>query len=133
MDIAPFVFDTTGEPYIRFEFAPSYTPAELERALAHVEAHIQSRAKGPLAILTDVSKRQSSSAGNRHVIADFTRRVADVLAVDCRGFAVVVKSELTRGAVTAILWMVSARWPMKVFTSEEQAQAWLQERMGQTS
>ena len=45
----------------------------------------------------------------------------------------VVSSELTRGVLTAFDWLTGTKWPCATFTSRENAERWVERRVGSAS
>jgi len=67
-------------------------------------------------------------AGQRRLLADFAKSTHPEASKLCMGLAVVVPSPIIKGGMTAVLWMFSPSYPVRAFTTLEEAGAFLVER-----
>lgn len=86
--------------------------ARLARRALHVSMHDGVRAGG-------LSSRQ------RKIIAEHTRRVEPLLRDYMVAAAIVSRSAVVHGAITAINWLAPPVFPQKVFSRADEAEAWL--------
>ncbi len=127
-----FVFNTRYDPLHLQVFPAVFNSSELDAHFAEVEAHYPSYiAKHPRAhvgLLVDARETSYIDARGRRRIAQTFERMGPLLRPS-QSFAqaVVTANGVIRGAVTAILWLQSPPWEIRVFTSMEAGEAWLRE------
>ena len=82
--------------------------------------------KQPFVVLFDM-RGATSSSERRRKFMEFGERHADAIKHYLAASAVVASSPLERGFVTAVLWVKTPPFPMRVFASSTDAEAWLRE------
>ena len=84
---------------------------------------------GRFVLLFDLRGARSSPSRRRRLLDWGLQRKAKIEA--CIGAtAVVVGTGFERGFVTAMLWLHPLPWPIRVFSSPADAEAWLREQYG---
>lgn len=113
-------------------FPAEYTFEELEAALAVMEESYRLLLRGsdPVrpSLLVDISAVKSSSAKNRQRIAQSQKQLAAEMKSRVIAQAYVAPTALIRGALTAVFWLDSPPWPVRVFVDHAQALEWLRLR-----
>jgi hypothetical protein len=71
----------------------------------------------------------ASSARRRQRLSEWQRERSALLRRLVLAMAVVVHSQLERGFVTAALWLFTPPFPLRVFTSTDEAETWLLAQM----
>lgn len=82
------------------------------------------------ATLHDVRFAGPMDAVRRKRFGDWVRAHEPRLRTRLVAHAAVVRTSLQQGAITALLWVIKAPAPMRVFTDPNEARAWLRERVG---
>lgn len=62
--------------------------------------------------------------GAAEILAEYAPRIARGTFAEAR----VVESRVIRGVMTAVTWIVRQPWPIQVFGTVQEAEAWLRER-----
>lgn len=75
-------------------------------------------------IIVDASVDLVPPATIRKMQADWTNQNEHKLEQILHGMGFVVPSALTRGAMTAVMWLIRPKWPMIAHASLEEAIAW---------
>jgi len=70
----------------------------------------------------DAMKRRKAA----EILTEYAPRIAAGTLAEAR----VVESRVIRGIVTAVTWFARQPWPIQVFATEHEAEAWLRERAG---
>jgi hypothetical protein len=84
--------------------------------------------RGRCALLVDAGEARLTPEVRR-LMADEMRQREAVFVEHCAGCAVVLRSTITRGIMTALTWLVTPKFPLRTFAHEEMALAWLKERL----
>ena len=79
-------------------------------------------------LLFDGRGAKPLGAQQRKLLADASVPTAPYAARNCAGSAIVVSNMVLAGIVTALHWLKPTDYPEKVFSSLEEAEAWLDER-----
>ena len=79
-------------------------------------------------LLFDARGAKPLGAQQRKLLADASVPTAPYAARNCAGSAIVVSNMVLAGIVTALHWLKPTDYPEKVFSSLEEAEAWLDER-----
>jgi len=79
-------------------------------------------------LLVDGRHARPLSARQRKLLADASLPTAAASARHCAGSAIVVSNAVLVGIITALQWIKPAGYPEKVFTSFQEAEAWLDVR-----
>lgn len=79
-------------------------------------------------LLIDGRQARPLSARQRKLLAEASLPTASDAARNCAGSAIVVSNAVLVGIITALQWIKPADYPEKVFTSFEEAEAWLDVR-----
>ena len=123
--------DTSAHPLHRMVFPERYEYADLDEELVRFRDHyrtmVKERPQELCALLVDLSRVARSEARNRKRIAQAMEELADLMKTRCVGQAYVVERPMIRAALTAVTWLRSAPWPMRVFGKGAEAEAWLRE------
>jgi hypothetical protein len=128
-----FWLDVSGHPLHVMMFPPRYTYAELDAQFDRFKKHyvtmVKERPLDEFALLVDISRVETSEARNRKRIALAMEELAELMKTRCVAQAYVVERPLIRAALTAVMWLRTAPWPVSVFGSRGDAEPWLRERM----
>lgn len=87
----------------------------------------------PAGFIHDLRGVQRMDASRRRRFVEFIESHTELVRVLIDGYAVLVDSKVMAGVVTAVLWLVPPPCPMKMFTNEADAVAWLQARRDRRS
>jgi hypothetical protein len=79
-------------------------------------------------LLFDGRGAKPLGAQQRRLLADASLPTAPYAARNCAGSAIVVNNMVLAGIVTALHWLKPTDYQEKVFSSMEDAEAWLDER-----
>ena len=126
--------DTRRAPFVTLTFPAAYTYEELDAEFSHLEAYyrdVAANTTGPVALLVDVTAVVSSFARNRRRIAHSLQTVAPLLTGRAVGQAYVAPDPIARASLTVILWLRQSPWPVKLFATRPEADAWLAERFAE--
>jgi hypothetical protein len=97
-------------------------PAALDGTYRALEQVLAKRRR--ILMLFDL-RGASSSPGRRRRLLDWGLRHEPELRAHVGACALVVSNGIERGFVTAMLWLHPVPWPMRVFSSVGEAEAWL--------
>ncbi len=122
--------DRSQDPIWIQTFPARYEQAELDAAFDHLDACVSDVVKRGVrsSLLVDISRTRVGNARIRQRVSKTfarTHRIARHVVV---AQAFVVANRIQRGALTATLWLFAPAWPIQVFTSRDDALAWLRER-----
>lgn len=95
----------------------------------HVAEDIYQRTQGPIAWIVDATSVTGASAKERHVVAEYEKRIGGLAEARCVGVGLIIPNALVRGVYTAIRWMVPARYPFELVASYPQAEEWVRARL----
>jgi hypothetical protein len=128
-------FDDSRHPLHVMRFPPSYTYEELDESMtalrAYYHRYAETRPNEAMALLIDLSAVKTSSAKNRARINECLKQLRAPMARACAGQAYVVRNQVVRAALSTILLMHAAPWPVRVVVHAESAERWLLERVGE--
>jgi hypothetical protein len=127
-----FVLDMRRDPFHLQVIANRFTYAEVDAHFSEVEAsyarYFATRPHVHVGLLADARCGVYADTRTRQRVAQAFARVAAVLSEHHSvAHAVVTNNALTRGALTAVLWLFSPPWPIRVFTSMSEADSWLRD------
>jgi len=121
--------DHSLAPLHRIVFPSSYDYEELDAAFTELEEFFGAIARNtphqPVGVIVDTTLVTKSTAKNRQRIALASERMSSVLEAQAIGQAFVVSRPVTRGALTAVMWIKNPPWPVKVFARVGPAEEWL--------
>lgn len=125
--------DTTQHPLHVMEFPERYEYAELDdefvRFRDHYRRMVKERPQDECVLLVDISRVVKSEARNRKRIAQAMEELAELMKTRCVGQAYVVERPMIRAALTAVTWLRSAPWPVRVFARRDEAATWLRSQL----
>jgi len=129
---AGFVLDTRRDPFHLQVIPEHFTYADVDAHFSEVEAfyarYLASRRQAHIALLADARRCPFTDARTRKRVAESFEKLSPLLRENQSVVhAVVTNNALTRGALTAILWLFSPPWQIRVFTSVADADSWLRE------
>lgn len=121
--------DSSTAPIWVQEFPRVYSYDELSEAFDHLDDCVGDLVKrGERAsLLVDISRTRVGDARVRQRVSKTFMRTQRMAGDAVVGQAFVVANRVQRGALTAVLWLFSPAWPLRVFTSRSDAMAWLRE------
>lgn len=124
-------FDQREFPLVVVRFAPNVTDDGLGAYLARLTANLDraEREGRMMGLLFDATRSGMLNATQRRRQADWTRDYFIRSRRWCVGFAFVIHSKVIRGLLEAILWLSPLPSPHVVVSSEEEARAWLLDRL----
>lgn len=114
-----------SEHLVHVTFPKSVTDEDLEAMLATVREVFKARRR--IVLLVDAID-SGLSAGQRKLLIRLMREHEDEFRRWVHGSALVVRSALARGTLTALLWMMTPPYEQKVFSSLEEALSWSERR-----
>ena len=131
---------SSPHPWLDTTRAPVYVACIPQRVhdadlIAHfqaVEAFLRERPER-YAYVSDVSFVQSATATQRRIVADADKRLQDFDKQWLAGMAIVAKSALMRGAVTAVYWLSPPVYPYRVFSNLTEAIVWARNQLERPS
>jgi hypothetical protein len=116
-------------PIVSFELPPGAQVGEIDQDSFFEQVEAVFARGGRFATMHDLRFAGPMEAVRRKRFADWVRAREPMLRRQLIAHAPVVGSSLQRGAITALLWVIKAPAPMQVFTSPDEARAWLRERV----
>ncbi|MCC6874164.1 MAG: hypothetical protein IT378_07630 [Sandaracinaceae bacterium] len=126
-------FSVAGDPIHVLELPAHYTYEELDAQMIHMgqeyRRFVRERPRAPCAILVDLSKIARSEARNRKRIAQMMEDLTDLMRPRVVAQAYVAHGSVIRAALTAVMWIKSSPWPVQVFGTRAEAEAWLREKI----
>jgi hypothetical protein len=89
----------------------------------------RARLEGPIVFITDLRKMTMSAtnATKRKRVADRSAETLSALRPLIRREAVLASSSWAKASLTAVFMFSKPEWPLRVFTDEGEARAWLAE------
>ena len=89
----------------------------------------RARLEGPIVFITDLRKMTMSAttATKRKRVADRSAETLKQLKPLIRREAVLASSAWAKASLTAVFMFAKPEWPLRVFTDEQEARAWLAE------
>lgn len=109
-------------PLVRLEYPENVADEHMTQIGTELEAVL---ARGErFSMVIDGSRTMSLTPKQRRLIVDTIDRLSNDMKRLCVGQALVVKSAMARGAVTALMWLREPPVPLKVFDTHEAANAW---------
>lgn len=137
---APLPRIASPHPWLDVTRAPVYVAciphrvqyAELIEHFQAVEAFLRARPER-YAYVSDFSFVQSATATQRRIVADADKRLQDFDKQWLAGMALVAKSALMRGAVTAVYWLTPPVYPYRVFSNLTEAIVWARNQLERPS
>jgi hypothetical protein len=128
-----FWLDVSGHPVHVMDFPAHYTYPELDAQFDRFKKHyltmVKERPLDEFVLLVDISRVERSEARNRKRIALAMEELAELMKTRCIAQAYVVERPLIRAALTAVMWLRAAPWPISVFGSRHAAEPWLREHV----
>ncbi len=85
--------------------------------------------KEPYALVVDARSGRRPNSAERNMMREFAEKHDAHIRQYCRGTALVFKSDLVRGALTALLWLRKPASQTKVFTDFDEAMAWARKQL----
>jgi hypothetical protein len=119
--------DSKAWPLVHFIAEGELTQAQLNDHLRDHRAILDRNE--PYAIVIDATAMGSTDAFLRKRYAEFIATNGATLKRLCKGAAVVLNSSLTRGVITAVMWMTTVPFPHKVFGDRAEAIAWAKQQI----
>jgi len=119
----PYAVDDSRWPLVTAR-AIAYDPQTLEACYRKIEELLAR--KRPFVVLFDLRGATSSSERRRR-LQEFGERYAVEIERYLAGVALVASSPIERGFITAGLWLRSPTYPMRVFSTAIEGEAWLRE------
>lgn len=131
---ADFVLDPHRDPFHLHVIASHFTYPEVDAHFSALEAfyasYLARRPRAHIGLLADARRSPYADARSRQRVAQTFAKVATLLSGNQSvAHAIVTNNALTRGALTAILWVFSPPWQIRVFTSMFEADSWLRESL----
>lgn len=129
-------YPTPDHPWITQIEGPLYrqvlprraTDQELALMLSEVE-RITKAMTSHYGWVADISHVAFASASQRQLYANSEKRLAHLDSRYCAGTGVCCKDALTRGIVTAVLWMSPPSYPLQVFGLVAEAEQWARRQL----
>ena len=116
-------------PLVILELPPGSDAREVDQESFYEQVG-ELLAKGErFATMHDVRSAGRLDAVRRRRFAEWVRTNEPLLRRTLIAHAAVVSSGLQQGVITALLWVIRAPAPMRVFTDPDDARAWLRERV----
>ena len=84
--------------------------------------------KGPVLLLNNHLSGGLPNAAQRAYNANIQQKYPLLFSRGILGSAIVTRSSLVRGVLTALSWMVRPSFPVKVFKTVREGRGWLEER-----
>lgn len=120
-------FDATYFPLVQITNHEGTTDAEYVALCARLDALLD---KGQRFVsLVDATGLAMPSASQRRIIADWLPEAKPRLQQQSLGSALVMRSALQRGSITALNWVVRPYVPMAAFEARPEALAWCKDQL----
>lgn len=89
----------------------------------------RARLEGPIVFITDLRRMTmaATTATKRKRVADRSAETLTQLKPLIRREAVLASSSWAKASLTAVFMFAKPEWPLRVFTDEQEARAWLAE------
>jgi hypothetical protein len=122
----PFQLCTDYEPVILIELSGTLSDAELAAMSTEVTEllKLQQATRVRAAVVLDFSTASAIAPHQRKAIGEWRRDVRELMSQVCVGMAMVVKTPLIRGVLTAIGWFSPEPVPVVYMSSLEDAINW---------
>lgn len=124
-----FLFDERQAPLHLEVWPATFSHASLDQHLTAIEHYFtrlaQERSDRHVALIADVRSEPWLDARHRQRVAQTFERMTPIMEKRAVAHAVITSSSMVRGALTAILWIKTPPWPLRVFASMEEGSAWL--------
>lgn len=114
-----------AEHLVHVTFPESVADEDLQGMVASVREVFKARRR--IVLLVDATD-SGLSAGQRRLLIRLMRDYEDDFRHWVHSSALVVRSALARGTLTALLWMMTPPYEQKVFSSLEEARSWSERR-----
>jgi len=121
------IIDDSGWPILAITYPPIVTPEEAELHYEELTTYLQR--SQPFGVLIDARPADVPNAPERARIAAFLRETAHLSARTVVGVALVMKTTVGRGVMTAVLWLFTPPFPVQHVTSICEGRQWLEERL----
>ena len=122
-----FRIDESDWPRVRIHIANTAVPDEALLRSVHQLGAIAKRGER-YTLIFDGRGAKPLGAQQRKLLADASLPTAPYAARNCAGSAIVVNNVVLAGIVTALHWLKPTDYPEKVFSTMEDAEAWLDEQ-----
>ncbi len=119
----PVVLDDARFPQVEVELAGTLSDGETRAFLDFVTACYARNIRWTM--LVNAASLERPSPTQRRMVSDVMNQDRAHKKTLMRGIAVVVSNPLIRGVVTAILWLASPGYPIRMFDAVTPARAWL--------
>jgi hypothetical protein len=114
---------SVDKPLYRWTFPAEATDEELQSCFRAREEWAP-RAQHPVAWVVDLTHITKAPATQRKAFAEHLKRFEDYNIRWNAGSALVVPNAWVRGVVTAAFWITPPKFPNKLFTEPNEAEAW---------
>ena len=118
----PWLKQVEGSLFVQ-QFPRRATDEELIEMVDAVERLIFS-VRGPYAWLVDLGGVLTASASQRRICSDHEDRTKEHDAQFNAGSALLSRSPITTGIITAVFWLSKPSYPTKVFSEIREAERW---------
>jgi hypothetical protein len=121
-----FRLSTDNEPVVLIELSGTLSDAELAKMASEVTELLQTQKACHIraAVVIDFSNASAIAPHQRKTIGEWRREVRELMRHVCVGMAMVVKTPLIRGVLTAIGWFSPEPVPVVYLNSLEEAIDW---------
>ena len=122
--------ESRAKSYFILRFPPDHRLDELEAAFAEVE-RLSAAASRDFGFIIDFARMTHSSPKGRAVVIGAEKRINELDSVKrhCGGLALVVRNPFQQGVLTAVTWFARRPYASSVFTSLQEAEQWVEQRI----
>lgn len=130
----PFRLSTDNEPVVLIELSGTLSDVELAQMASEVTEllRIQMASHVRAAVVIDFSSASAIAPHQRKTVGEWRRDVRELMRHVCVGMAMVVKTPLIRGVLTAIGWFSPEPVPVVYLNSLEEAIDWAIDACGKS-
>lgn len=123
----PWIDNTEAPLYV--QVLPKEGTDEELRKFCNALRVWHTRVDFPFAVVFDISGLGFATAGQRRILAQHEKSVADTDRKYCAGCGLVAASTWQVGLITATFWLSPPAYPAKVFANREDAKAWAADQL----
>jgi hypothetical protein len=121
--------DTSAWPLMIITLPAGNIPDDEVVSLLNKYTQIIKEKVEPYALVMDVSKTAKLNLKQRKMLVDQMKANKEFTEKYCKGNALVFKSALLQGILTAMFWIFKPKYETKIFTQVPDAIAWAQSKL----
>lgn len=126
---SPFVMDARQWPFVRI--TSPLSDVNVDSFFEIIDSCLEKRTV--FGSLHDIRGLPALDALQRKKFSDYIKRRGPLLQRFIAAHGVVVRSNIERGIVTAVLWVSPVPFPVRVFDSTIEAEKWVRDQIAKAS